>query len=398
MIVREARYLDDLGRPGDAMLRSCLKEFQGQQARLGRLKDYFERRHPINGRTRRRGLPNNRLAHDLPGYIAGTAASYLTGSPVQYESGQRAALDALIACYEQADADSVDCELAMDAAVYGRAVELCYADEQAQRRIVQADPMNAFVVYDSCASHKPLFGVVISASINERGERTGLRVMVYTQTQSLCYEGKSLYTLSLMSVEEHYFGGVPLVEYWNNAKETGDFEGVLPLIDAYDALQSDRVNDKQQFTDAVLVLYGVAGVQDENGQSATQRLREEKTLCMPDGDARVEFLTKQLSESDTEVLKESLRQDIHKLCFVPDFTEKDFAGNQSGEAMRYKLFGLNRLIRIKERWFSEGLRARMRLMAAFLAMKGGEELASGDVKIRFTHALEGNTQEQTKEG
>ena len=51
-------------------------------------------------------------------------------------------------------------------------------------------------------------------------------------------------------------GGVPVVEYWNNAQETGDFEPVLSLIDAYDTLESDRVNDKQQFTDAVLLLTG----------------------------------------------------------------------------------------------------------------------------------------------
>ena len=67
--------------------------------------------------------------------------------------------------------------------------------------------------------------------------------------------------------ERHFFGGVPMTEYWNNQRERGDFEGVKALIDAYDALQSDRVNDKQQFTDALMVIYGATVEEDEAGGS-----------------------------------------------------------------------------------------------------------------------------------
>lgn len=46
---------------------------------------------------------------------------------------------------------------------------------------------------------------------------------------------------------------------------------MLPLIDAYDLLQSDRVNDKQQFADALLVLTGVMGLTaPEDGDGRTR--------------------------------------------------------------------------------------------------------------------------------
>ncbi len=187
--------------------------------------------------------------------------------------------------------------------------------------------------------------------------------------------------------ERHFFGGVPMTEYWNNQRERGDFEGVRALIDAYDALQSDRVNDKQQFTDALMVIYGATVEEDEEGRSVQQRLRETRTLEMPAADARVEYLTKQLSESDTEILKDSLKADIHKLSFVPDLTDEAFAGNVSGVAMEYKLFGLEQLMRSKERWFREGLLWRLRRLVYFLRLRGFCLPEAEEIGVHFSRSL-----------
>lgn len=386
MIQRPIACLDERAAPSREALLSALREHQAALPRLQQLRDYMRRRHRIEGRVRKRGLPNNRLAHDLPTYIVRTASGFLLGEPVRYE-GAQPALPAVLAAYARCDAPTVDHELAEAAAAYGRAVELCYADAEARARCCPLDPLRAFVVYADDALCAPLFGVHLEPRHDADGRDAGLRVSVYTARERLLYEGRSLDALALESRAPHYFGAVPMTEYWNNAGETGDFEGVLPLIDAYDALQSDRLNDKQQFTDAVLVLYGVAGLLEEEGRTAAERLREERTLCMPDNDARVEFLTKQLSESDTEVLKESLRADIHKLSFVPDLSDREFAGNASGVAMRYKLFGLTQLTRGKERWFREGLRARLRLFGAFLAAQGAPALDADAVTMTFTRPL-----------
>lgn len=54
----------------------------------------------------------------------------------------------------------------------------------------------------------------------------------------------------------HYLGEIPIIEYLNNKLAIGDFELQIPLIDAYNALMSDRVTDKEQFIDAILAIYG----------------------------------------------------------------------------------------------------------------------------------------------
>ena len=135
---------------------------------------------------------------------------------------------------------------------------------------------------------------------------------------------------------------------------------------------------------------------DERGRTPGQQLREDKALALPDSDARAEWLCKQLNEADTEVLRQALKEDIHKLCLVPDLTDREFAGNSSGVAMRYKLMGLEQLTRIKERWFREGLKGRMELYAAFLERVTGVALDRLAVRMQFTRSLPVNGLEEAE--
>lgn len=381
------------GEVSPAALESCLAEHAAQLPRLERLRAYYEGRHEIDGRRRASGLPNNRLAHGFPRYISTMACGYLIGDPVRYaadDAEQRAALRAVTAAYAHCAIDSVDAELARDASVYGRGIELVFADDQAAPRSAALDPRSAFVVYDDTVAAAPLFGVHYGQRRGADGATTGWRVDVYTDQLHFRYDVEALEDVGKRppdAAARHFFGGVPVVEYWNDEDERGDFEGVLSLIDAYDGLQSDRVNDKQQFVDALLLLYGCTLETDVRGRTPGQQLREDKALVLPDSEARAEWLCKQLNEADTEVLKNALKADIHKMSMVPDLTDEQFAGNSSGVAMKYKLLGLEQLTKIKERWFREALRERLRLFGRFLSLKGAPRLDAEAVRMVFTRAL-----------
>ena len=407
MLTMDRELLGPDGLPDAALLGTLLRRQAQERERLDRLGEIYGRRHRICGRRRLAGLPNNRLAHDLPGYIATMAAGYLVGSPVRYAApqGQEDAFAAVREAYAAANVESVDAELAMDAAVFGRAVELCYADALARPRVAQMDARRAFVVYDDTVEHAPLFGVLRREVLDRDLRRRGERVDVYGAHEVVHYERAGAEDPREVGREAHFFGDVPVVEYWNNAREEGDFEPVMELIDAYDALQSDRVNDKQQFTDAVFVLKGVGalGVDDteedagEGGEPVTPdrkaaedpsvRLRRTRTLFLPGEGADAQFVTKPDAESGNELLRLSLKSDIHKLSMVPDLTDEQFAGNVSGVAMRFKLLGLEQLTKIKERWFREGLRARLKLFCAFLSLRGEPALDADRVQIVFTRSL-----------
>lgn len=396
MIVRPRKGMD--GGPKPHVVRACVQEFLAGAERMRKLRGSYEGRHCILDRTRPSGMPNVRLVHDFPRYISTMAAGYLVGRPVSYESEEQPeALRAVLDCYGRCAVDSVDAELARNASIYGRGVELVFADADAQPRTVSLEPERAFVVYDDTVEKKPLLGVYLLPRLNDLGAETGWDTMVYTDREILTFSGAGIGEVgALKERKEHYFGGVPMVEYWNGEDERGDFEGVMTLIDAYDRLQSDRVNDKSQFVDALLLLYGCTMETDDRGRTPGQQLREDKLLALPDSDARAEWLCKQMGEADVEVLKNALAADIHKLSMVPDLSDERFGGNESGVAMRYKLLGLEQLTGIKERWFREALRERMKLFAHFMAMRGSENLDVQRVRMVFSRSLPVNGMEEAE--
>ncbi len=413
MITIDRALLREDGTPEETLLLEIIKKHESNRVRrLDPLHEIYIRNHDIVSRRRLSGLPNNKLVHDYPNYIATMASGYLVGKPVQYKApeGQDEAYEVIDNAMDTAETDCVDSELAIDCSVYGKGVELCYADTQARPMSSSVSPLDAFVVYDDTVEHKPLFGVMIVDKTDRFLKKTGEKITLYTTAETVHHERISKEAPKFASREPHHFDGVPMTEYWNNKAETGDFEPVVSLIDAYDELQSDRVNDKQQFTDAIMVLKGVGslGVDDteettteegEDGEVAeadaeykatltpSQRLRQTRTMFLPGDGADAGYITKPDAESGNELLRKSLADDIHKFSFVPNLTDEKFAGVSSGVAMRFKLLGLEQITGVKERWFRDGLRARLRLFANFLSKKGAAAVDIDKVQITFSRSL-----------
>lgn len=215
----------------------------------------------------------------------------------------------------------------------------------------------------------------------------GAVCQVYTDTLIYTYKSNidSWAGMSLESTARHYFGAVPLIEYRNNEERQGDFEQLISLIDAYNILQSDRVNDKEQFVDAFLFLVN-CDIDDEQAR----KLRRERILMGYDG-AAAEYLSKVLNEADIKVLRDDLKDDIHRLSHVPDLSDESFGNNLSGVAIKYKLLGFEQHVKNTERNFTRSLRKRFELYNKFLALKSCmQAVPTHRVDIVFTYNLPAN--------
>lgn len=400
MITRNSAYLQPDGMPTPEMLSSVLSEHQANLRRLEKLRRYYMADGDILKRERMTGQPNNRIAHPFARYITAVATGYLVGKPVSYSTdAPSAVLDQVADAFRRTSIASADAENARNASIYGRGVEYVHLREPDMLpRVSVLDPRNAFVVYDESYEAIPLFGVYLTRRTNAIGGDDGWRVTVMGKRHVAEYTTAAIpsHQFNEERVTEHFFGDVPLVEYWNDENERGDFEWVIPLIDGYDKLQSDRVNDKERFVDALLVLIGATMDVDERGRTPGQQLREDKMLSLPDNQSDVKYLTAQMDESGAEILREALVEDIHKLSMVPNLSDKDFAANASGVAMKYKLWGLEQLMGVKQQWFTEGLRQRLKLFINFLTVRGAPRLDVADIKIKFTRALPVNKLEQAQ--
>ena len=354
----------------DVILAKLISRHAKEQERYTRLGDYYLGNHAITSRQRRsESAANNRVVCNHAKYIVDIAKSYLVGNPISYSCSEGYDIEAVKNSYIVQDMPSIDAELEKTMSIYGTAFELVYADGTSQPKSVALPPMNTFVVYGSGVDETPLFGVHYYKKRDIDGNVTGVCAVVCDESLVYTYENKadSFEHMSLTDRRRHYFGALPMLEYRNNEEKQGDFEQLIPLIDAYNILESDRVNDKEQFVDAFLFLKGI-----DLDSSQAKKLREERILMGYEG-ADAQYLAKVMSENDVEVLKNALKTDIHRFSMIPDLSDRTFGSNLSGVAIKYKLMGFEQHVRNKERYLARALKKRFELYVNFLSLKGAME-------------------------
>lgn len=390
-IIRDRDLIVDINDIPVALIASCIKEHQEGLERLNRLEKYYKGEHAILNRSLsgdEMGLPNNKLVANHAKYITDIAVGYVSGKPVKYEGKQ---IDEILEVYKEIDIVSHDSEMSKDLSIFGIGLELYFmsSDEVPIPKVTVIDPRQIFLVVDDSVEYRSLFGVHYYEKRDINNALIGYTINVYTQDLIVSYFGSTLTDFEMKDIKNHYFGTVPVVEFWNNEEQQGDFEQQISLIDAYNLLQSDRVNDKEQLVDALLKVKGVSFGDTEEEQTETARMiKKHKILELPEG-ADADWLIKNLNETEVEVLKDAIKSDIHEFSMVPAMTDENFAANASGVAMKYKLFGLEQLAVTKERYYIQGLRERLKLFANILAIKA-KVVDVSDVKITMIRNLPEN--------
>lgn len=353
-------------------LVSCLKEHTESIDRFTTLKDLYDGKHAILKRSKvQTDLANNKLMINHAEYITDFATAYFMGNPIKYtfpEEENRTDDDSLLQAFRKANITQVDTELARDLSIFGIGIEYVYQDKEGDTKSTNLDPRTAFLIVDDTVEENSLLGVHRIKKRDINNKEIGEILKVITDDTVYTYEFKSD-KLSLINEELNVFNEVSMIEYWNKVNQKGDFESVVSLINAYNLLQSDRVNDKEQYVDSLLVLYGtLAGDNSEEKLKTARELKRLGLLELSEGD-KVEYLSKTFHEADVELLKNSIIEDIHKISKVPNLTDENFAGNSSGVAMKYKLLGLEQLAQTKEEYYRIGLKERIKLYSNILNIK-----------------------------
>lgn len=367
MIIKSRNLLyDSEGYINTKLIEKCISEHFGEISRFEKLEDYYNGEHSILTRTKRiKSNANNKLVINHAKDIIDFFQGYVFSKPITYYNLD----DSILDYYTTIDEDSHNTELALDMCIYGKAYELVYLDEENGKLLPQLavlNPKDTFVVYDTSYKQRPMFGITYYANRNIENEIVDYTVMCYTEDFILSYKtnGNTLKDspLTLVDIEEHYFNKVPILRVTNNKQEKGDFEGVITLIDAYNKLESDRINDKEQFVQSLLLLTNSSlGDDMEERSEVAQWIRDEGIIEL-ESDANAIFLNKQLSESDVEILSNKILKDIYRMARVPNMSDENFAGNASGVAMAYKLLGTDQVGLTKERHFKKLLRDRLSLI------------------------------------
>lgn len=380
-----------------------LKNFVGthraeQLDRLKELKRYYLADNNIKYRDEKsdKYSADNRIASDWAKYITVFEQGYMLGNPVEYKN-ENAEIQALIDNFsKQNNEQDHNVAIKTDLAIYGRAYELLNTfkneDEAVWVKLYRMNPEQTFVIYDDSYEQRSLMAVNYYSISYGNGHKRDF-VKVYTDDAIYEYvdDNQEADTLRLKEKSEHFFNGVPVNEFSNNTDRTGAFEAVLDSIDAYDLSQSELANFQQDSNEALLVISGnpFTGVDDKdfledgrinpNGRLAvSQSFKKAKILVLDDNpipggsSPSAHYLVKTYDTTGAEAYKERLVNDILRFTFTPDTTDSNFAGTQSGEAMKYKMMAADNYRGKQELLFEKGLMRRLRLAVNIWKIKGND--------------------------
>lgn len=352
--------------------------------RLNQLYDYYLGDTDIKKRTMADpAKPNNQVVNPFSSLIADTVVGYFAGKPISYQSEDKELMIKLQDVFDNNHEHSHNRKLAKHLAIMGLTYELLYLDDESNVNLKTLDPRECFLIYDNTVDENIIAAVRFIEIPNYTDDSTTTKVYVYTE------DLVSEYTLEedeleYVNEELHGFKAVPVIPYRNNDDNTGSFEKVKGLIDAYDIAVSDTENNLEYFADAYLVVTGAEF--EDDSEIAT--MKENRVMMLPDG-ANAEWLTKGVSD-EIEGFKTRLKEDIHSLSQIPNLSDESFSNQSSGEALKYKLTGLENLVSITEGYFKESIEDRIEMITDVFNTKSNTQYDNTSVNVIFTRNLPQN--------
>lgn len=364
------------------VLREFLEHHKStQRPRIQELYDYSEgNNHTISIQQRRseQDMADTRIIHNFGKSISVFKQGYLVGKPIQveYEDGEEnSSTDEVLKEIAKVNSfHDLNRMLVLDLSKVGRAYDLVYRSMEDVTKVKRLDPLNTFVIYDNTLEDKMLAGVrYYSVGLSDNKKH-----FIDVYIKDVIYKCQMIEgVITELAIEPHMFNDVPITEYLNTAEGMGDYESELSLIDSYDAVQSDTANYMTDTSDAILAIFGqVAFPDDVLGDNKKQieymrKMRRARLLHLKppvdingtEGKVDAKYLYKQYDVNGVESYKKRIVNDIHKYTNTPDMTDTNFSGVQSGEAMKYKLFGLEQARVDTQSLFEKSLKRRYQLIA-----------------------------------
>lgn len=352
------------GVPDAEMLGAAVGEFlRTVRPDRQRLYDYYRGEQPVNKGEAVRGRPNNLLRAPFPRYITEVHTGYFLGIPPALAYGEAAAGERYAALSRDLDLPHLYFDLGRDLSICGAGFALVWA-ERSGVRVCRCDPCDCFAIRSGDAGSPLLAAVRLFAG--GKGETRGV---LYTAERLIpfVWDGTGV---TLGTAEENLLHTIPLLPFYNNCQGVGDFEMVTGLVDAYNVLLSGALDDMQSVANAFLALYGMQGTTQKDIDNANRT----RILSLSEG-GRAEFVVKNLNHEALGQLETNLRRSILQLSMTPDLCDEHFAGNSSGVALQYKLWGIEQVRAAKERTFTDGLRGLLAVLTA------GEQLMGRNIDL-----------------
>lgn len=375
------------------VLNKALTVHASNHSEIDYLFNYYKGKTPILLKVKEvRPTINHQICENRANEIVNFKTGYCFGEPVQYiQRGENQqlvkAVDSLNDYMFAGDKAAADREIADWMHIAGLAYRMALPakerdEDEPPFEYYTLDPRYAFVVYSSGIGNKPMMCVKYVLKENQ--------IPVYSvYTKDMYFE---IENGAIVKSKPHVLGMLPIIEYPANTARLGAFEIVIPLLDALNEVQSNRLDDIVQYVNSFLALLG-GSINDE----ALKNLEEYKMLCLPDGvDAK--YLSAAMKQGDVQTVADALRHSILSICGVPSQSGESASTSDTGSAVILRGGWEQAEARAKstEIEFKRSEKKFLKLVLRILRDTVGTTLRLQDIEIKFTRRYVDNILTKTQ--
>lgn len=366
------------------VLQKALEVHYLNRSEIDYLWKYYRGEQPIQHRKKEvRPEICNRIVENRANEIVSFKVGYLCGEPIQYVSrngGEEIvkAINTLNEYMFAEDKPSQDQELVEWQMICGTGYRLVLPDEpgeedEAPFELYTLDPRDTFVVYSNEIGNKPMMAVKYSKDDNEI-----MRYSVYTENRYYLFEGDIL-----VESKPHALDMIPIFEYPANNARLGAFEIVLPLLDAINNVESNRMDGIEQLVQAFIKFVNCDITKEEYEEFL--QLGAIKVKSADGQTADVGVVTSELNQTQSQTLKEDIYNAVLTICGMPN-RNGGSSTSDTGSAVLLRDGWSDAEARAKdsENVFKKSEKKMLKLVLRICRDLGGINLHLRDIDMKFT--------------
>ncbi len=330
-----------------------------------KLCDYYDGKNEVVKQGAVKGRPNYSINVNMAKYIIDVATSYAFGNPIKYTTDNenaKAILEKIQYIHKNCSIAEVDFQQGGDMATYGVSYQLVMAlagKGKIEDRILfkYLNPLQTFYVVDNTILENPICAVYFYEYTEKKVKKT--KVYVYDSVNLTVFNG-DISNLQTESIEQHNMGAIPIIQCLNNDDAFGDIYCVTDLLDSLSLAVSNSTDNLQSIANAILTTTG-----GQLTDKQIEQINQYKVANLPIG-AVMQWVIKNVDPTAEQQQVDNLLKFIFQISQVPDLTDDAFAGNQSGVAMQYKLWGLDQLWVTKTTKYKKAIIERLKIIMHLL--------------------------------
>lgn len=335
--------------------------------------------------------PDWRLAVNFPRYLTMTFSGYGYGKGIKVYHDDEKIMEDIKTFEKSNDILAHNSKMVRYAAIYGHAFEYYYQDEQARTCITAEKPSDLFVVYDDTMKKRALFAVRYGRHTtgNYEGQIYGEVMM---NDMNIPFDRDRLEE----PYDNPYAPRIGVVEWMLNDDRMGLFEGIAPIVEAYNSAFSNNSNDISYFADQILKVIGF-----EIDTDTMEHMRDKRVLNLYGDDpedlknAIVDYLQKGSDGGQSKDFLDRAEKLIYQISMVANISDDTFGNSTSGIALAYKLWSTSNVVNDFNTLINKSIQKRMKIWSSLSTNTSNPEMWR-EIQVQFSQNVPRNYLEETQ--